>query len=157
MPEPDYRHLSVLWATPEAAATCAELHADLFAPAWDEKSFQALLDHPASVAFLARLGTPPETVGFILGQLAADEAEILTLGVRADRQRHGIASRLIEALARAAKQAEARILFLEVEAGNTAALALYRKLGFEERGRRKGYYAKANAAPADAVTFVRAL
>jgi [ribosomal protein S18]-alanine N-acetyltransferase len=106
---------------------------------------------------LARLGAPPETVGFILGQLAADEAEILTLGVRADRQRHGIASRLIEALARAAKQAEARMLFLEVEAGNTAALALYRKLGFEERGRRKGYYAKANAAPADAVTFARAL
>ena len=156
MSEPDYRHLSVLWATPEAAATCAKLHADLFAAAWDAKSFQTLLDHPASVAFLARLGTP-ETIGFILGQLAADEAEILTLGVRADRQRHGIASRLIEALARAAKQAEARMLFLEVEAGNTAALALYRKLGFEERGRRKGYYTKANAAPADAVTLARAL
>src|SRR2546425_538076 len=108
----DYKHVSILWASPEHASELAELHARLFPQPWDAPSIQRLLAPPGSTAFLARIGQPPkaETVGFILGQLAADEAEILTLGVRADRQRHGIACRLVEALARAAKKAEARRL-----------------------------------------------
>ena len=120
----DYKHVSILWASPEHAAELAELHARLFPQPWDAASFQRLLAHPGSTSFLARIGQPPkskaETVGFILGQLAADEAEILTLGVRADRQRHGIARRLVEALARAAKKAEARRLHLEVGPGQCA-------------------------------------
>ena len=97
-----------------------------------------LLTHPGSTSFLARVGTPPQTAGFIVSQLAADEAEILTLGVRKDSQRHGIARRLVEAMARAAKKAEVRRLFLEVGQSNAAALALYKGLGFQEVGRAQG-------------------
>ena len=151
------RQLKILSATAAAAEDCAALHAGLFAPAWDAVSFRSLLGQPAAVALLARLGTPPETVGFVLGHVAADEAEVLTLGVRADCQRRGIGRHLIEALARAAAQRQARVLYLDVDAGNTAALALYRGLGFAERGRRPGYYLKADAVAADAVTLARAL
>ncbi|MCF1427018.1 MAG: ribosomal protein S18-alanine N-acetyltransferase [Shewanella sp.] len=35
---------------------------------------------------------------------------------------------------------EAELLLLEVRAGNVSAIALYRKLGFEVTGERKGYY-----------------
>jgi ribosomal-protein-alanine N-acetyltransferase len=150
-------HLEIFAATAEAAEDCAALHAALFEPAWDAASFRALLGQPAAVALLARLGKPPETVGFVLGQVAADEAEVLALGVRADRQRRGIGTHLVEALARAAAQRQARVLYLDVDAGNTAALALYRRLGFAERGRRQGYYLKVDAAAADAVTLARAL
>ena len=155
----DYKHVSILWASPEHAAELAELHARLFPKAWDAASFQRLLAHPGSTSFLARLGRPPkaETVGFILGQLAADEAEILTLGVRADRQRHGIARRLVEALARAAKKAEARRLHLEVGQNNGPALALYKKLGFQESGRRKGYYEQPGRPAEDAVALTLVL
>ena len=110
----DYRHVSILWASPEHAEELAQLHAGLFEKPWDADSFSRLLQHPGSTSFLARVGTPPQTVGFIVSQLAADEAEILTLGVRKDSQRHGIARRLVEALARAARKAEVRRLFLEV-------------------------------------------
>jgi [ribosomal protein S18]-alanine N-acetyltransferase len=151
------RQLEILTATAEAAEDCAALHAGLFEPAWDAPSFRALLGQPVAVALLARLGTPPETVGFVLGQVAADQAEVLALGVRADRQRRGIGTQLIEALARAVAARQARLLYLDVDAGNTAALALYRGLGFEERGRRRGYYLKADAAAVDAVTLARAL
>jgi [ribosomal protein S18]-alanine N-acetyltransferase len=149
--EDEYRHVSILWAAPEHAAELASLHAALFEEAWDAASIERLLAHPGSTAFVARLGTPAETVGFILGQLAADEAEILSVGVRADRQGHGIGRRLVEALSRAARKSDARRLFLEVGSGNVAALSLYRGLGFQEIGRRKGYYAKAKGPPEDAL------
>jgi len=103
------------------------------------------------------LREPGPAAGFILGQIAADEAEILTLGVRSDRQRHGIGRRLVEALGRAAKRAEACRLFLEVAESNTAAVALYKGLGFAETGRRKGYYQRLGAAPEDALALSLAL
>ena len=153
----DYRHTSILWASPEHAAELAQLHAGLFEKPWDADSFVRLLTHPGSTSFLARVGQPPETAGFIVSQLAADEAEILTLGVHKDRQRHGIARRLVEALARAAKKAEVRRLFLEVGQSNAAALGLYKGLGFQQIGLRKGYYAHVGAAPEDALVLALAL
>ena len=110
----DYKHVSILWAGSENAAELAGLHGGLFDKPWDASAFHGFLAHPGCTAFVARLGSPVEMVGFIVGQLAADEAEILTLGVRADRQRHGIGRKLVEALARAVKKAEAKRLFLEV-------------------------------------------
>jgi len=153
----DYRHVSILWASPEHAAELADLHASLFEAPWDAAAFVSLLNHPGSTAFFARAGAPPQTTGFILGQLAADEAEILTLGVGKDSQRHGIGRRLVEAVARAAKRAEARRLFLEVAQDNAAALALYKRLGFTEVGRRKGYYERAGAPSQDALTLALTL
>ena len=153
----DHRHVSILWASPEHAEQLAALHAGLFETAWDAAALLNLLSHPGSTAFLARVGTPPRTAGFILGQLAADEAEILTLGVGKDHRRHGIGRRLVEALSRAAKKAEARRLFLEVAADNVAALMLYKKLGFQEVGRRKGYYVRAGAPAVDALTLALTL
>jgi ribosomal-protein-alanine N-acetyltransferase len=153
----DYRHVSILWASPEHADELAGLHAGLFETPWDAAAFARLLGHPGSTALLARAGTPPQTTGFILGQLAADEAEILTLGVGKASQRKGIGRRLVEALARAAKRAEARRLFLEVAADNAPALALYERLGFMEAGRRKAYYERKGAPPQDALTLALTL
>ena len=153
----DFKHVSILWAAPEHAEELAKLHSGLFDPAWDAAALVNLLSHPGSTAFLARVGTPPQSVGFVLGQLAADEAEVLTLGVSKDCQRHGIGRRLIEALCRAAKKAEARRLFLEVAADNIPALVLYKKLGFQKAGRRKGYYQRADAPSEDALTLALTL
>ncbi len=153
----DYRHVSILWASPEHANDLAQLHAGLFEKPWDADSFSRLLMHPGSTSFLARVGTPPQIAGFIVSQLAADEAEILTLGVRKDCQRNGIARRLVEAMARAARKAEVRRLFLEVGQSNAAALGLYQGLGFQQVGQRKGYYERAGASAEDALVLALAL
>jgi ribosomal-protein-alanine N-acetyltransferase len=153
----DYRHVSILWASPEHAAELANLHAGLFDAPWDAAAFTNLLSHPGSTAFLARVGAPQQTTGFILGQLAADEAEILTLGVGKASQRNGVGRRLVDALGRAAKRAEAKRLFLEVAEDNGPALALYRKLGFAEVGRRKGYYEREGGPAQDALTLALTL
>lgn len=150
----DYRYTSILWAGPEIAADLAVLHKGLFPEAWDAAAFEKLLSHPGSIAFFARVGAPPQMAGFVLAQMAADEAEILTLGVPVAHQRHGLARKLVEALVRAARKSEVKKLFLEVGAGNAAALALYGKAGFAKVAERKGYYVRPGQPPEDAIVMM---
>jgi [ribosomal protein S18]-alanine N-acetyltransferase len=136
----------------------ARLHATLFADApWDAASFKELLAHPGAGAFVARAERPRAVVGFILGRLAADEAEILTLGVAPDRRRSGIASLLLDTFCRAAKMRGACQVHLEVAAGNRPARALYDRFGFQESGRRAGYYVQAGAPAEDAINLCLSL
>lgn len=155
LPPLDARQLSLLWAGPERAREIAQIHASLFDPAWDEDAVRKLLDHPAATALAAVAGEPKRTVGFVLGQVAADEAEIISLGVDPSWQRRGIGRQLVEGLVRAVRRAEGKRLHLEVAADNAAACALYRGLGFDEAGRRKGYYERHGAAAADALMLQR--
>jgi ribosomal-protein-alanine N-acetyltransferase len=97
------------------------------------------------------MGKGPVLVGFVVAQAAADEAEILTLGVDRAFGRRGIASRLVEGVKRAALRAGAVRLFLEVAEGNGAARGLYLKHGFHEVGRRQGYYTGPDGGRADAL------
>lgn len=147
------KYVSLLWASQDRAAEVAALHARVFDPSWDEEAIRNLLDHPASTAFLAFDGQSKSVAGFIMAHIAADEAELLSIGVAPEWQRMGLGRRLIEGLARAAKRAEARRLFLEVAEDNTAALALYRSSGFKEAGRRKGYYKRSDGTSADALNM----
>jgi [ribosomal protein S18]-alanine N-acetyltransferase len=144
------KRVSMLWAEPFHAAEIAALHAQLFDPPWDQPSIEKMLLHPASTALVARYGVPQITVGFVLAQLAADEAEILTIGVDKALQKHGIGLRLLESIARACKKVEAKRLFLEVADDNISAQKLYAKAGFLEVGRRKGYYHRGTSLPVDA-------
>lgn len=153
----DPRHVSLLWAVQEDAAIIAALHKTLFPEAWSEASINGMLSHPGSVALLAGTGNPRQIGGFVLAQVAADEAEILTLGVRPEWQRRGVGLRMVDGVKRAASRAGARTLFLEVAASNAAALALYAKTGFKEAGRRKDYYARPGGAAEDAIVLRIAL
>lgn len=149
----DVKFVSLLWADPERANEIAILHARVFTPAWDEPAIKALLEHPAATSLVAVAGLEKEkaTVGFILGQLAADEAEIISIGVAPDWQRKGLGAKLVQGLARACARGDAKRLFLEVAEDNPAAIGLYRKAGFAEVGRRKAYYERPGAAAVDAL------
>lgn len=151
----DPRNLSLLWASPDRVDDIVALHGRLFDPPWDRDSIASLIEHPAAAAFVAQVREPNAFAGFVIGQIAADEAEILSIGVAPEWQRHGIARQMIEGLVRAARRAGVKRLFLEVSADNTPALKLYRGLGFAQVGRRKGYYRRPTGQPVDA--FVLAL
>jgi [ribosomal protein S18]-alanine N-acetyltransferase len=69
-------------------------------------------------------------------QTVADEAEILNIAVDPSFRRRGIGSALLMAVC---EQASGSI-FLEVAEHNAPAIALYRKLGWQEAGLRAGYY-----------------
>jgi [ribosomal protein S18]-alanine N-acetyltransferase len=147
----DLRHISVLWAGVDHAEDIAACHRPLFPEPWDTEAFERLLSNPVSTSLIARHGNPQTTVGFIVAQLAADEAEILTFGVAADWQRIGVGRKLIEGLVRAIKRAEAKRLLLEVAADNLAATVLYSRMGFKEVGRRQEYYQRPGGPAVDAL------
>jgi ribosomal-protein-alanine N-acetyltransferase len=149
------KHASMLWASPDRAEEIAALHAKLFSPPWDTAAIKGLLEHPAATSLIAVAGGQKKSViAFVIGQLAADEAEILSIGVSPDWQRVGLATGLLEGLSRAARRGGAKRIFIEVAEDNAAGLALYRKLGFTESGRRKRYYERPGSPAVDALILV---
>lgn len=153
----DLKLVSVLWAGVDHADDVANCHSTLFTEAWNKSTFEGLLSDPTSTSLIARHGHPQETIGFLVGRLVADEAEILTFGVVEPWQRHGVGRRLLEGMARAAKRAEAKKIFLEVAADNLPATVLYSRMGFRETARRNGYYARTGQPPVDALVLSLAL
>ena len=74
------------------------------------------------------------------GLIAYDsEAHVATLGVAAALQGEGVGSLLLDDLLAEADR-RSPVVLLEVRADNEAAQRLYRRRGFEEIGRRRGYY-----------------
>lgn len=149
---PDIRPLSA-----DDSGACAGLHALSFAFPWPQTDIEVLLASPSTIgdgAFTAKSG---EIEGFILARRAADEAEILTLAVHPRKRGQGLAGRLLRANIAALSAKGAKSLFLEVEAENTPALALYRRFAFETVGERKAYYRKADGGLALAFILRRSL
>lgn len=78
--------------------------------------------------------------GYLLARHAADEGEILNLGVAPAARRRGIGRALVREGLNALAALGATRVFLEVRESNAAARALYAEFGFGEVGRRRGYY-----------------
>jgi ribosomal-protein-alanine N-acetyltransferase len=93
----------------------------------------------------------PVVVGY--GGLIAydDEAHVATLGVTGALQGEGIGALLLDDLLAEADR-RSPVVLLEVRADNETAQHLYRRRGFTEIGRRRGYYQPSGA---DAVVMKR--
>jgi ribosomal-protein-alanine N-acetyltransferase len=86
-----------------------------------------------------------ELVGYAgLAVTGPTEAWVNNLGVKRDRQRHGIGRQLLEALLDRARGRGARSVLLEVAADNMPAQKLYDAYGFTVVGLRRGYYQPSN-------------
>lgn len=89
-----------------------------------------------------------ELVGFAVGALSGDEAELESVGVRGEWQGRGRGLALVEAVA---AWAGGRAMMLEVRAGSAGARRVYERAGFRQVGLRPGYYAN----PADDAVVMR--
>ncbi|QOY96154.1 ribosomal protein S18-alanine N-acetyltransferase [Massilia sp. UMI-21] len=91
--------------------------------------------------------------GYYVLMYAVDEAHLLDVAVAAGRQGQGLGRHLLDRIgARARAQGMASIL-LEVRPSNERALAVYRRYGFQEIGRRKGYYPAHGGQREDAIVM----
>ncbi|MDO9174787.1 MAG: ribosomal protein S18-alanine N-acetyltransferase, partial [Actinomycetota bacterium] len=87
---------------------------------------------------VARDGT--EVVGYGGLMFVVGDAHVTNIAVAPERQRQGIATRLLAELAWAAIDRDCTALTLEVRVSNVGAQALYRAFGFVPAGVRKNYY-----------------
>lgn len=133
----------------------ARFHRDAFAALgdrpWTRQDMAELLASPGAAGCFAQI--EGREIGFALVRVAADEGELLTLAVADSHRRLGAGRALLQTAIDHARTAGAKCLFLEVDAGNVAALALYAQLGFVVVGRRASYYQRTGAPPAEALVM----
>jgi len=79
--------------------------------------------------------------GFLIANQVAAEWELENIVINPAYHRKGLATTLLNALLNRARETNSEQVFLEVRESNQAARALYVRIGFEESGRRKLYYA----------------
>ena len=81
-----------------------------------------------------------ELVAYVIAMTGVDELHLLNITVAPDWQGQGHGQVLMAALEQHARHQGLATLWLEVRESNQRARALYRRLGFEEVGLRRGYY-----------------
>jgi ribosomal protein S18 acetylase RimI-like enzyme len=101
---------------------------------------QAEANNPACRIWLAAETQSGKPIAFLVVWLVGDEIEIVNIRTQLEARRRGAARALLHALIDFAKVTRGRALWLEVRAGNEAALGLYGCLGFEVVRRRPRYY-----------------
>ncbi len=137
----------------DAAARLAAIHASAFPRPWDILEFERLLGERGVIADGLFLGRETRPAGFALSRIVLDEAEILTIAVAPEARGHGHARPLLSRHLDELSRRGVRRVHLEVEEGNAPAIALYRRAGFRDTGRREGYYQKPDGTKASALTM----
>ena len=118
----------------------AAIEAESFSDPWSAASFRSLVSAGLVWFRVAADDATGEVLGYILVWFAADESELANIAVAPSMRGQGVAAALMdEALSAAMDRGTAR-MFLEVRDSNERARALYGSRGFEEVGRRRGYY-----------------
>jgi ribosomal-protein-alanine N-acetyltransferase len=97
-----------------------------------------------------------DLAGYGIMSVGAGEAHILNVCIREECRCRGLARKMLLYLLERARIAGMYEAFLEVRPSNTVASRLYRSLGFEQVGIRKGYY-QAAAGREDAEVLRRML
>lgn len=153
-PSANWQSIQIRAMQAEDVLTIAALDAELQITPWSEKQFQESLKagHWAWVAVFAKV-----VVAYAVLMPAADECELLLLGVASAHQRQGIAQQLLSYAEQHARAQACRAVHLEVRISNTAAIELYESAGYEQVGLRKNYYAKTNGERENAVLYTKVI
>lgn len=122
---------------------------------WSREAIAEVLAMPGAFGILVLVTDAP--AGFLLARVAADECEILSLGVQPSHRRRGLARLLLQEALAQAVSAGGRTAFLEVGEDNDSAWKLYRSEGFKQVGRRPEYYDLPSGSAVAALIFRRTL
>lgn len=110
---------------------------------WSKEAFyRELTENPYAYYIVADIdGT---AIGYGGVWIVIDEAHITNIAVLTEYRGQKIGETLLTQLQNLARQQGAKTMTLEVRVSNIVAQNLYRKLGFQNGGIRKGYYTDNN-------------
>lgn len=94
-----------------------------------------------------------QLAGYFLLMAALDEVHLLDVAVAASRQGTGLGRYLLDKVAARARGLGATSVLLEVRPSNVRALAVYRRYGYVEIGRRRAYYPAHEGQREDAIVM----
>ena len=118
----------------------AGLEAEVFAEdPWTPYMIAEELSSPASRYWIAT-DESGDVVGYGGAKVGGDQADVMTIGVRAHARGAGVGATILDALMAWSHEAGAREIFLDVRPSNEGAIALYKSRGFVEIGRRPRYF-----------------
>jgi ribosomal-protein-alanine N-acetyltransferase len=118
---------------------------------WHESTFRGEIQHrPISFPMVIVHETLGRVIGYIVYWAVGDEVQINNIAVHPEFRGMGIGERVMRQVIEEVKFRGARLITLEVRPTNSAAMALYKKLGFKMMGIRKGYY---TMPPEDAIVL----
>ena len=109
-------------------------------PPWSAEHFETELAGVPETRWYVIAEVDGDVAGYAGLMAAADTADVQALAVAPAYQRRGIGTTLLTAVIDEATRRRVGALLLEVRADNDPALAIYRRHGFEQISRRRGYY-----------------
>ena len=106
---------------------------------WSYTSYiYELVENSRALYIVAQLGM--KLIGYCGMWIIFDEGHITTVAVDPDYRRNGFGRQLIEALIQMGAAQGVKRFTLEVRVSNLNAQSLYKAMGFQSVGIRKGYY-----------------
>ena len=114
---------------------------ECFSVPWSRDSFEgSLMQDNYRLIVVTNDDDDKDILGYCCFYHVLDEAEIANVCIRPDARRQGTGFLMMSHVIDVAKELGVSTMFLEVRESNAAAQGLYKKLGFFENGRRKGFY-----------------
>jgi len=102
-------------------------------------------------------GDDGQILGYFVATAGVEEMHLLNITVSLLVWHRGHGRDMLDALVALCRERGAKQLWLEVRESNPRARAIYRRRGFAEMGRRKGYYPDADGRREDAVVMSLAI
>ncbi|HHG91064.1 MAG TPA: ribosomal-protein-alanine N-acetyltransferase [Devosia sp.] len=135
------------------AKNLARLHTAAFFRGWSESELAAYISTPHKTPLYVACNARRHIAGFVVLQLAGDEAELLSIVVAPRWRGRGLGEALLRAGIDDLRTTPVERMFLEVDEANEPAIRLYRRFGFIEVGKRKGYFPLRGGSPATALVM----
>lgn len=131
-----------------------EIEQASYATPWGREQFEEEIGREFSDSIVAVEEPGGVVLGYAVCWTMAEESHLLNIAVRPGSREKGIGGTLLEECIRRGARARSRSIYLEVRAGNEAALRLYGREGFRFVGIRRGYYTDTGE---DAIVLARGI
>ncbi len=126
--------------TADDISQVAEIERQIFSIPWSEKAFKDSMESDNTIYIVAKEDN--NVAGYAGMYLSFEEGNITNVAVNPSSRRKGIGEKIVRDILNRAYEKGVRDVFLEVRETNSAAIALYEKIGFKEEGIRKNFYEK---------------